>query len=251
MTGPVFVRGARPGDVLQVDILEVTPIQTWGYTGIMPLRGALPDEFTNYQTMQIAIDLERNVCRLPWGRELALAPFFGILAVAPPPEWGRISAAPPRAFGGNMDNRDLRAGTTLYLPVFNDGALFSAGDGHARQGDGEVSFLALECPFETVRLTFDLRDDLPLASPIARTEEAWITLGFDEDLDEAAAIAIDGMLELMGREHGLGRHDALALASVVVDLRVTQMVNGVRGVHAVLRHDAIRFPAEGASVPIR
>ncbi len=110
MTGPVFVRGARPGDVLQVDILEVTPIQTWGYTGIMPLRGALPDEFTNYQTMHIAIDLERNVCRLPWGTELALAPFFGILAVAPPPEWGRISAAPPRAFGGNMDNRDLQAG---------------------------------------------------------------------------------------------------------------------------------------------
>ena len=110
-----------------------------------------------------------------------------------------------------------------------------------RQGDGEVSQLAIECPVERAELTLSVRDDLPLRRPSARTDQAWITFGFDEDLDEAAAIAIDGMLELMGREHGLERRDALALASLVVDLRVTQMVNGVRGVHALLRHDAIRF----------
>ena len=142
--------------------------------------------------------------------------------------------------GGNIDCKELVAGTTLFLPISVDGALLSAGDGHAAQGDGEVSQLAIEAPLERAQLTLVLRDDLALATPVAWTPDAWLTFGFDEDLDEAAAIAIDAMLELMGREHGLGRREALALASVVVDLRVTQMVNGVRGIHAVLSHDAIR-----------
>ena len=146
---------------------------------------------------------------------------------------------PPRRWGGNIDCAELVAGTTLFLPVPVDGALFSAGDGHARQGDGEVSQLAIEAPMERVRLTFELAD-LELASPIARIDGAWVTLGFDEDLDEAAALAIEGMLDLMAREHGLERRDALALASVVVDLRVTQLVNHVKGVHAILRDDALR-----------
>ena len=120
-----------------------------------------------------------------------------------------------------------------------DGALFSAGDGHAAQGDGEVSGTAIECPAQA-QLTLDLRDDVTIEWPIARTRDSWLTFGFDEDLDEAAAIAIDAMLELMGREHRLERSEALALASLVVDLRITQMVNGVRGVHAQLAHDALR-----------
>jgi acetamidase/formamidase len=114
------------------------------------------------------------------------------------------------------------------------------GDGHAAQGDGEISQLAIEAPVERARLTLLTRDDLPLATPIAWTPEAWLTFGFDEDLDEAAAIAIDAMLEHMGRERGLERREALALASVVVDLRVTQMVNGDRGIHARLAHEALR-----------
>jgi acetamidase/formamidase len=112
--------------------------------------------------------------------------------------------------------------------------------GHAAQGDGEVSQLAIEAPVEHAQLTLSLRDDLALTAPIAWAPDAWLTFGFDEDLDEAAAMAIDGMLELMGREHGLERREALALASVVVDLRVTQMVNGARGIHARLAHDALR-----------
>jgi acetamidase/formamidase len=143
-------------------------------------------------------------------------------------------------FGGNIDCKELVDRTRLYLPVSVDGALFSAGDGHARQGDGEVSQIAIECPLERGELRLSLRDDLELATPIAWTPEAWLTFGFDEDLDEAAALAIDAMLELMGREHGLDRAEALALASLVVDLRITQMVNGVRGVHARLEHDALR-----------
>jgi acetamidase/formamidase len=159
----------------------------------------------------------------------------------PPPEPGIHSTQPPRVSGGNIDCTELVTGTTLYLPIPVDGALFSAGDGHARQGDGEVSQLAIECPLERAELTLAVREDLPLQTPIAWTPAAWLTFGFDEDLDEAAMIATEAMLELMEREHGLERRDGLALASLVVDLRVTQIVNGVQGVHAVLRHDAIRF----------
>lgn len=158
----------------------------------------------------------------------------------PPAEPGVHSTAPPRASGGNIDCKELVAGTKLYLPISVDGALISAGDAHAAQGDGEVSQLAIEAPLERAQLTLVVRDDLALTTPIAWTPQAWLTFGFDEDLDEAAAIAIAAMLELMEREHGLVRREALALASVVVDLRVTQMVNGIRGIHAVLSHDAIR-----------
>jgi acetamidase/formamidase len=157
-----------------------------------------------------------------------------------PPESGIHSTGPPRVVGGNIDCTALVEGTRLYLPVAVDGALFSAGDGHARQGDGEVSQIAIECPVARAELTLGLRDDLELTTPIGWTPEAWLAFGFDEDLDEAAAIAIEAMLELMGREHGLERPEALALASLVVDLRITQMVNGVRGVHARLAHDALR-----------
>ena len=135
--------------------------------------------------------------------------------------------------------RQLVAGTTLYLPIPVDGALFSAGDVHAAQGDGEVSGTAIECPAEA-QLTLDLRDDLPLEWPAARIRGAWLTFGFDEHLGGAAKVALDGMLALMEREHGLERSVALAFASVVVDVRVTQVVNQVLGVHAVLRDDAIR-----------
>ncbi len=158
----------------------------------------------------------------------------------PPPEPGRHSTTPPRIWGGNIDCKELVAGTTLLLPIPVDGALFSAGDPHGRQGDGEVSQLAIECPLERAERTLTVRDDLPLRTPVGWTPEAWIAFGFDEDLDEAAAIAVDAMLELMGRELGLERRDALALASLVVDLRVTQVVNQAKGVHAMLPHGAIR-----------
>ncbi len=244
LVGPIEVRGARAGQTLavRIDELRVGPYGlTTGGGWESPLNVRLGVEGGEMRLLVWELDAVTNTGTDQEGRTVELRPFLGVLGM-PPPERGIHPTFPPRIWGGNLDCTELIVGSTLFLPIPVDGALFSAGDGHARQGDGEVSFVALECPFETVRLTFDLRDDLPLASPIARTEEAWITLGFDEDLDEAAAIAIDGMLELMGREHGLHRHDALALASVVVDLRVTQMVNGVRGVHAVLRHDAIRVP---------
>ena len=156
----------------------------------------------------------------------------------PPVGHGVHSTTPPRPQGGNIDCKELVAGTTLFLPVPYDGAAFSAGDGHAAQGDGEVSGTAIECATRA-QLTLDLRDDLPLEWPCARIDGAWLTFGFDEDLTAAAWKANEGMLDLLEREHRLDRREALALASVVVDMRVTQLVNGVLGVHAVLRDDAL------------
>ncbi len=145
----------------------------------------------------------------------------------------------PAERGGNIDCKELTVGARLYLPIEVDGALVSAGDGHAAQGDGEVSGTAIECPLEAVELRFDVRDDLALRMPIAWTERAWIAFGFDPDLDVAADLATETMLDLIEREHGVSRDRALALASVCVDLRVTQVVNESKGVHAVLRHDAL------------
>lgn len=232
-TGPVYVRGAKPGDVLQVDILEATPIQDWGFTQILPLLGALPDEFTDYETLPIDIDRERGVCTMPWGTELPLDPFFGIMAVAPPPAWGRVGTPEPRAFGGNMDNKDLRPGSTLYLPVFNDGALFSAGDGHGRQGDGEVSIAAVETALEG-RFRLTVRKDMKIDTPFAETPDELISMGFDEDLDEAMRKAVRDMIGLITERTDLTRNQAYMLLSVAGDLKITQVVDGEKGVHMVI-----------------
>jgi acetamidase/formamidase len=221
LAGPIEVRGARAGQTLAVRIDTVRP-GSWGVTLTEPPH-------------LLRWELEGDVGRSR-GRTVRLAPFLGVLGM-PPPEPGVHSTIPPRRWGGNIDCKELVAGTTLFLPIPVDGALFSAGDGHAAQGDGEVSGTAIECPAEA-QLTLDLHDEPRLDWPIARTREAWLTFGFDEHLGRAAQIAVGGMLDLMAREHGLARDDALALASVVVDLRVTQVVNEALGVHAVLRDDA-------------
>ena len=184
------------------------------------------------------LDADAGVARGRGGRELRLSPFLGVLGM-PPDEPGVHGTGPPRRSGGNLDCKELVAGATLFLPIPVDGALFSAGDGHALQGDGEVSSTAIECPLERAELTLTVRDDLELSGPVARTERAWLTLGLGESLDEAMADAVGAMLDLLAREHGLERRDALALASLVVDLRVTQVVNGVVGVHAVLPDGAL------------
>jgi len=242
LVGPVHVREARAGQTLEVRIDDVR-VGPWGLTVAggwsTPLNERLGVAEGEERTLRWTLDADAGVARDQDGREVELRPFLGVLGM-PPPEPGVHPTAPPRIWGGNVDCRELLVGTKLFLPVPVDGALFSAGDGHARQGDGEVAQLAIECPLERVELTLSLHDDLRLDTPIAWTPDAWVTLGFDEDLDEAAAIAVDAMLELMGRELGLERRDALALASSVVDLRVTQLVNGVKGIHALLRHGAIR-----------
>ncbi len=222
LLGPIAVRGARAGQTLTVRIDELTP-GAWGETF---------DDAGRRVQWELRDGLGHT-----GGRTVRLAPFLGVLGM-PPAEPGIHSTRPPRPAGGNIDCKELVAGTTLFLPISVDGALLSAGDGHGAQGDGEVSGWAIECPVEG-RLTFGVRDDLELSWPIARTADAWLTFGFDEDLGHAARIALDGMLDLMERERGIPRDEALVLASVAVDLRVTQIVNLAVGVHAVLRDDAL------------
>jgi len=226
LAGPIEVRGATAGQVLAVRIDEVEA-GSWGVT---------PTSREHAIVWELADGVGRG-----GGFEVELAPFLGVIGM-PPVGPGVHSTGPPRPQGGNLDCKELVAGTTLFLPIPVDGALLSAGDGHARQGDGEVCGTAIECPSRAT-LTLDLRDDLELAWPMARIDGAWLTFGFDEHLGLAARKALDGLLDLMEREHGIDRSDALALASVVADLRVTQVVNGQVGVHAVLRDDAFRRTA--------
>jgi acetamidase/formamidase len=237
VNGPVYVRGAEVGDVLQIDILDIRPNQDWGFCAVLPLLGTLPDEFTDYERIIIDIDASTNMARLPWGMQLPLEPFFGIMAVAPPPAWGRQSTVIPRAFGGNMDNKALCAGTTLYLPVFNDGALFSVGDGHGMQGDGEVSVTALETGLTgTFRLT--VRKDLSLTGPFGESPTHLISIGIDEDLDDAAKQAVREMVRELCQRTNLSRNQAYMLCSLIGDLHVTQLVDVNKGIHMMLPKSA-------------
>jgi len=233
LTGPVAVREARPGMVLQVDVLDVALRQNWGWNIIRPLSGALPEDFATGRTVIIPLDTEAMTARLSWGASLPLAPFFGVMGVAPPPGWGRISTIQPRAHGGNLDNKMLGAGATLYLPIFTEGAMFSAGDGHAAQGDGEVCVTAIETALTgTFKLT--VRSDMELAAPRAETQDSLITMGLHESLDRCAERAVRDMIAWIMERRGLSREDAYMLCSLAADLRVTQCVNGNKGVHMVL-----------------
>jgi acetamidase/formamidase len=219
--------------VLQVDILDATVSMDWGFVAILPLLGTLPDEFTDYETIHPTVDHARGMATLPWGTELAIEPFFGIIGVAPPKAWGRCGSSVPRAFGGNMDNKELKAGTTLYLPVFNEGALFMAGDGHGMQGDGEVCITALEIGLSgTFRLT--VRKDMELDFPFAESATQLMSIGLDEDLDDAAKQAVREMVKHVCRRTNLSRNQAYMLCSLAGNLRVTQLVDGNKGVHMLL-----------------
>ncbi len=233
VTGPVYVEGAMPGDVLQIDILELVVNMDHGHMSIMPNLGAAPEVFTDYETIHPDVDLDRGVMIFPWGTEIPLDPFFGVIAVAPPASWGRHPSPVPRAFGGNMDNKELRPGTTLYLPVFNEGALFTAGDGHGVQGDGEVCITALETALTgTFRLT--VRKDLSYRKPFAENETHLISIGINEDLDDAAKEAVLEMVDRICERTSLTPNQAYMLCSVAADLRVTQIVDGNKGIHAML-----------------
>jgi acetamidase/formamidase len=232
-TGPVAVRGARAGQVLQVDIEAIDLAYDWGYTGHRPLAGALPYDFPERALIHSALDAKRMVGRLPWGMEIELRPFFGVMGVAPPAAWGAVSTLPPRQNGGNLDNKELVAGTTLYLPIFADGALFSAGDGHAVQGDGEVCINAIETGL-VGRFRLTVRDDMRLEWPYAETPTHVVTMAFDPDLDDCVVVALRLMLDVIQRRAGLTRSHAYMLASLAADLRITQVVNGNKGVHVML-----------------
>lgn len=238
LTGPVAVEGAEPGDTLEVRIIDVSFPVDWGWNMIRPLSGALPHDFDEMRKIVIPLDREKNVGKLPWGLSLPLAPFFGVMGVAPPPNWGVCSSIQPRAFGGNLDNKELGAGSTLFLPVFVPGALFSAGDGHAVQGDGEVCVTAIECCLSGV-FEFHLHKATGQSWPRGETPAEYITMGIDEDLDDAAKQALREMIALIVERTNLSREDAYTLCSLAADMRITQLVNGNKGVHCVLKKDYV------------
>ncbi|HTO91833.1 MAG TPA: acetamidase/formamidase family protein [Candidatus Sulfotelmatobacter sp.] len=242
LCGPLAIRGARPGMALEIRMDAIEP-EAWGWTRSggwkSPINDRLGVADGAGHWLIWTIDAARKVARDQHGHEVSLRPFMGVMGLAPA-ERGVHSTIPPRASGGNIDCKELVAGSTLFLPIAVNDALFSVGDGHATQGDGEVSGLAIECPMRRVELTFALRDDLGLRLPMAETPAGTVTLGFGATLDDAAGDALDAMVHVIGARFGVSRKDALALASVAVDLRVTQVVNQVVGVHAVLPPDAIR-----------
>lgn len=238
LTGPIHVEGAQPGQVLEVRIRDVQLRQDWSYSAIRPLAGTLPDDFHERRVLIVPLDRERMVGKLPWGLDLPLKPFFGIMGVAPPPAWGRISSVQPRAHGGNIDNRWLGAGTTIYLPVFVEGGLFTCGDGHAVQGDGEVTVNALETSLQGT-FEFHVRPDLSFKYPRGETPTHYMTMGMDPDLDQCVVMALRDMIRLLGEKAGLSAEDAYTLCSLAADLHVTQTVNGNKGVHITIVKEVV------------
>jgi acetamidase/formamidase len=233
MTGPIFVDGAAPGDVLEIRIQAIDYLHPFGVNAFAPGGGVLPDEFPYAVAKLIRWKAGADRVTFAPGVTLPLAPFFGSIGVAPPPLAGRISSRPPGWHGGNLDNKDLVAGTTLYLPVHVPGALLSMGDGHAMQGDGEVTGTALET---SLRGTFEVhvRKGLRLKWPRAETPTHYIAMGLHEDLDEASRLAVRELVEFLVSEKKLSREDAYMLCSLAASLRVTQAVDATKGIHAML-----------------
>jgi acetamidase/formamidase len=231
LTGPVAIEGARPGDVLEIEIVDIRLRSPYGWMMIEPDAGSLPEEFPYLRSKLVRLDDRNKVAEFAPGIRIPVRPFFGVLGVAPPE--GRLSSGPPAYNGGNMDNKWLVAGTKVYLPVQVPGALFAAGDGHAAQGDGEVCITAIETNLTGVfRLT--VRKDMKLRWPRAETPTHYITIGLHEDLNEAARRATKEMIDYLVTERGLSRDEAYMLTSAAVDLHVTQVVDHVKGVHAML-----------------
>ncbi len=231
LTGPVAIAEAEPGDVLEIQILKVDLDVDFACNGFFLGYGFLPMEYPYTRMKIIPLDRKRMVGAFAPGIELPLRPFFGSMGVAPPD--GRIDSGPPFAHAGNLDNKELVAGTTLYVPVAVKGALFEAGDGHAGQGNGEVDIEALET-YLSGTFRFIVHKDRHLIWPRAETPTHYISMGFSKDLKEATEHAVRDMIEFLGEEKHLSRDEAYMLTSVAVDLDITQLVDGNVGVHAML-----------------
>ncbi|MDF5731124.1 MAG: acetamidase/formamidase family protein [Rhizonema sp. PD38] len=234
LTGPIYVRGAEPGDVLEVELVDIKPSLPVGFNAIRAGWGALPNQFHQPVLRFIHLDLENNIAEFPAnsGIKIPLKPFFGILGVASTET--SHNSIPPGCYGGNIDNRELQAGSKIFLPVFVTGALFSIGDGHSAQGDGEVNVTAIETSMNgTIHLK--VRKDLQLTTPIAETPTDIITMGFASTLDEALEKALNNMINFLESFANLSLEEAYVLCSLAVNFRITQVVNSPqKGVHGML-----------------
>ena len=234
LTGPIFVEGAEPGDTLEVRIRKIDYAIPYAYNSFSPRSGVLgPDDFAKGAIKIIPLDRARGVAKFSDKVEIPLRPFFGSMGVAPAESAGRVSSAPPGVHAGNLDNRELVAGTTLFIPVHVAGALFETGDGHAGQGNGEVDITALETSL-TGTFQFVVRKDLKLKAPRAETPTHWIAMGLNPDLTEALKMAVRETIDFLVAEKHMSREDAYMLASVGVDFDVTQAVDGTKGIHAMI-----------------
>jgi acetamidase/formamidase len=233
LNGPIFVEGAEPGDVLEVRIQSIKLAIPYAYNAFGPRSGFVPEDFPYSKMKIIPLDEKKMVAQFADGIEIPLRPFFGSMGVAPPEASGRVSSAPPGIHAGNLDNKELVAGTTLFIPVHVRGALFEVGDGHAGQGNGEVDITALETSLIGT-LQFFVRNDKHLRWPRAETPTHYIAMGIDKDLTEATKIAVREAIDLLVTEKQLSRDDAYMLASVAVDFNITQLVDGTKGVHAMI-----------------
>ena len=233
LTGPIYIEDAQPGDVLEVRIVGVRLAIPYAYNGFGPGRGFLLEDYPYPKMKIIPLDEKRMMARFAPGIEIPLHPFFGSMGVAPPESTGKFSSNPPWIHAGNLDNKDLVAGTTLYIPVHAAGALFEVGDGHAGQGNGEVDITAMETSLVGT-FQFVVRKDMHLRWPRAETPTHFITMGLHEDLNEATKAAVREMIDFLMTEKHLSRDDAYMLASVAGDLSITELVDGNKGVHMAM-----------------
>jgi len=231
LTGPIYVEGADSGDVLEVRILEITPKIKYGYNGCSGFLRANCEQGAG--TKIIPIDAKTMTAEFAPGIVIPLKPFFGSMGVAPPASAGRVSSNPPSTHAGNLDNKELVAGTTLYIPIHTPGALFEVGDGHMAQGDGEVDQTAIETSLRG-KLQLIVRKDMKLTWPRAETPTHWITMGTDTSLTQATRVAVQEMVDFLAAWKGLSKTDAYRLASIAADLRITELVDGNVGVHMMV-----------------
>ncbi|WP_020617220.1 acetamidase/formamidase family protein [Paenibacillus daejeonensis] len=232
LTGPVAVKGAEPGDTLVVRMDRIQIDAPYGFNYIGPMSGLLYHAFDEPDTAILTYNEDRSTAQL--GRlQLPTRPFFGIMGVAPPESWGRVSSITPGRFGGNLDNKQLIEGTTLYLPVMREGAFFYAGDGHGAQGDGEIDVTAIETALEG-EFHFELLKGTDQRWPYARRGHLLISMGLEESLTGALVAATRHMIELLETQYGLSYKEAYRLCSLAADFHITQVVNGVKGVHGML-----------------
>jgi acetamidase/formamidase len=233
LNGPVYAEEAEPGDTLEVRIQKIDLAIPYAYNAFGPNRGFLSEDFPYRKMKIIPLDRDRMVAKFAPGIEIPLHPFFGSMGVAPPETYGRIDSAPPGVHAGNMDNRELVAGSTLYLPVHTRGALFEVGDGHAGQGNGEVDITALETSLVGT-LQFVVRKKTNQKYPRAETPTHYISMGFHHELYEATRIAVREMIDFLVSEKHLTRDDAYMLISVAGDVDITELVDGNKGVHVLV-----------------
>src|SRR5215475_5177143 len=233
LTGPIYIEDAQPGEVLEVKILAIKLAIPYAYNAFGPGRGYLPDDYPYAKIKIIPLDEKHMIAKFTPGIEIPLHPFFGSMGVAPPESVGKWNSGPPWIMAGNLDNKDLVAGTTLYIPVHAPGALFEVGDGHAGQGDGEVDITALETSLIGT-FQFNVLKGKHLEWPRAETPTHYITMGLNDDLNAATTLAVREMIDFLVTEKHLSRDDAYMLASVAADLHITELVDGNKGVHMML-----------------